>query len=486
MILTAIKNQPQDKIALQTATRLLSYAELGDLIEQFAQWLKDNAIHSVALYCDNSIEWVIVDLACQHAGTVFTAIPLFFSQQQISHLLNTAKPDLLLSDKKMHLDREINEPILQLKAYQFLAQENALTPKLTSKITYTSGSTGQPKGVCLSVSNQLNVAQSLLEVTGLSSTKHLCLLPLSTLLENIAGTYSSLLAGGCIYLSKDSERGFKGSRLINPKQLFACIDKAQPNSLILVPELLQVLIQGAINGWKIPKSFKFIAVGGSKVSRALLDSARRLGFPVFQGYGLSECASVVSLETPECSAAGSSGKLLPHLSAKVFDQQLVVYGNTFLGYLNEPDSWGKDCVHTGDIAQIANQEIFIKGRQKNLIINSFGRNISPEWIEAEMLATGLFQQFVVIGDSKPYCIALLVAMSAQIEQAALTQAIASVNQGLPDYAQIKDFICLKEPMRYAAGLMTANGRPKRQRIVNHYKEEITQIYSVAICKEGLE
>jgi long-chain acyl-CoA synthetase len=485
MMLAAIKEQEGSKIALQTANISMSYAELGCLVEKFSKWLTEHAIHSVALYCDNSPQWVIVDLACQHADVVFTAIPLFFSKQQITHLLDTAKPQLLLSDKKMEMDGEIDEPNLLLQAYQLAVDTKPLLPDSTSKITYTSGSTGQPKGVCLSVGNQLNVAQSLLHVTGLHSSKHLCLLPLSTLLENIAGVYAPLLAGGCVYLAQDQQRGFQGSRLDNPPQLFACIDKAQPNSLILVPELLQVLIQGAVKGWQIPDSLQFIAVGGSKVTQSLLERARQLGFPVYQGYGLSECGSVVSLETEEYCTPGSSGKLLPHLRARVIDSELVVQGNTFLGYLDQPDSWGEKEVYTGDIAEMTDQEIFIKGRQKNLLINSFGRNISPEWIEAEMLASGLFQQFVVFGDSQAYCVALLVTYSEQTEQEVVSQTIAAVNQGLPDYAQVKAFIRLVKPMSYASGLLTANGRPRRTGIAEKYAQQINALYSVEKSLEGV-
>lgn len=431
---------------------------------------------------------MVVDLAYQHMGAVFTAIPLYFSDRQISHLIATAKPDIVLSDKKSNINankmgftKANREPILQLHLYQRvvnkIGQSAAVIPANTSKITYTSGSTGQPKGVCLSLQNQLNVAQSLVAVSALKKPKHLCLLPLSTLLENIAGIYSPLLAGGTVYLANNQQRGFSGSRLSSPsRQLLACITSAQSNSLILVPELLQVLLQGCVQGWKMPSSLEFIALGGSKVSQSLLDSARQLGLPVFQGYGLSECASVVSLATPQCSVTGCAGKLLPHLSAKVIDKQLVVYGNSFLGYLNEPDTWAQECVYTGDIAQICNGEVVIKGRQKNLIISSFARNISPEWVEAELFATGLFQQAVLLGDSKPYCIALLRPLCAQIDEQQLAAAIDRVNQGLPDYAQVKKFICLNKALSFENGLLTANGRPKRQAISTYYQNEINRLY----------
>ena len=83
-------------------------------------------------------------------------------------------------------------------------------PPGTRKITYTSGTTGNPKGVCLSAANQLNVARSLIEATGLTAPRHLCTLPLATLLENIAGVYAPLLAGGTVdevQIAEQNEHG---------------------------------------------------------------------------------------------------------------------------------------------------------------------------------------------------------------------------------------------------------------------------------------
>ena len=223
-------------------------------------------------------------------------------------------------------------------------------------------------------------------------------------------------------------------------------------------------------------SLKFIAVGGSRVSASLLADARSLGLPVYQGYGLSECSSVVCINTPNDDDLSSAGTVLPNLQAEVINNELVITGNAFLGYLEDCNSWYETQVFTGDIANIENNKIYIQGRIKNTIINSFGRNISPEWIESELLATGLFQQSVVLGDSRPFCMAVLVPASEQVNDTVINKAIDKINSHLPDYAQIKANIILTQAMKFEDGLYTANMRPKREQINQHYQAKIDAIY----------
>ena len=77
-----------------------------------------------------------------------------------------------------------------------------------------------------------------------------------------------------------------------------------------------------------------------------------------------------------------------------------------LGYVNQPDSWGLDAIRTGDLGYIDDSGfLHIEGRRKNLIISSYGRNISPEWVESAFLSNPLFSDFVVFGDAQPFCVA---------------------------------------------------------------------------------
>jgi long-chain acyl-CoA synthetase len=477
----------------------ITYGVLIKQVKQLQSWLVVNEIKSVALMCDNSPQWIIIDLACQSANIILTPIPAFFSAKQIHHLLSSVKATLLFSenDVSLPLDCEfstIDSPLPRLNAIKFNDNCVANVPNNTSKITFTSGSTGEPKGVCLSTENQLNVALALVDKIAVTTPRHLSLLSFSTLLENVAGLYAPLLAGGTLCIATDKNRGFNGAQLTDLKSLLSFVSASKPQTMILVPELLQVLLLAISQGWRPPTELEFIAVGGSRVSTKLWYKAKALGLPVYQGYGLSECSSVVSINSKSNSSSLKptnigAGEILPHLVAEVINGELVLRGNAFLGYLNRPESWYPTQIFTGDLVSLEDNNLVISGRKKNILINSYGRNISPEWPEAELMASGIFQQVVVLGDSKPFCIALLVPFS--IETAASTPAatiqavLDQVNTGLPEYAQIKDFIQLNKMMSFADGLTTSNGRPKRDVITQYYHQEIKHVYASHIQEDHL-
>src|SRR5690606_31233380 len=116
-------------------------------------------------------------------------------------------------------------------------------PADTAKITFTSGSTGTPKGVCLSTGQCLQVAASLVTAVGLRAPRHLSLLPLSTLLENIAGVYMPLLADGEVLLPPPVAVGMAGSSGLNPEQLLLALGQWAPQTLILTPQFLALFDQ---------------------------------------------------------------------------------------------------------------------------------------------------------------------------------------------------------------------------------------------------
>jgi acyl-CoA synthetase (AMP-forming)/AMP-acid ligase II len=127
------------------------------------------------------------------------------------------------------------------------------------------------------------------------------------------------------------EIGFSGGNGFSIQQFTQTITETSPSSMIVLPELLQALIAAVSSGWVLPKTVSFIAVGGSKVSPELLSQAQALGIPVYEGYGLSECSSVVSLNSINNNALGTTGKPLPHVEVTLIDNQVVVTGNAFFG-----------------------------------------------------------------------------------------------------------------------------------------------------------
>ena len=471
---------PADQRVLGDGQRELTRAELSEQVRALAQRLQELQVQRLGLHADNQVAWLLADLACEQAGLVIVPLPLFFTDQQVLHVVEscgldavfTATPALFQSSFEQSLAGVLDGLVL-------LRRQPARVPAIppgTGKITFTSGSTGTPKGVCLSWAQQVRQAEVLAEAVGLRGIRHLCVLPLSTLLENIAGVYAPLLAGGQVQLRPLAELGFSGSRLQQPQAFLQQLALRRPATLILIPQLLHLLVQAVAQGWQ-PPPFAFIAVGGSRVAPTLVTQARALGLPVYEGYGLSECASVVSLNTLQHDQVGSAGKLLPHVQVTQKDGELFVSGNAMLGYVGELQSWYPQSIATGDLGHVDDKGfVHISGRRKNLLISSYGRNIAPEWVESELLATPLFADAVVFGDAQPYCVALVSVRDAAAPDALIQAAIDAANARLPDYARVLRWHRLPAPLATNPQLLTPNGRPRRAAIATQYASELAALY----------
>jgi long-subunit acyl-CoA synthetase (AMP-forming) len=178
-------------------------------VDYFTTLLIEANVTRAGVMLDNGLEWVALDLACMQLHIFFVPVPVFFSHQQVCNTIASASLDLFICET--HIDvtaeqrlllsvREIEGAATKLQWLLLNPKSSSVIPNGTDKITFTSGSTGTPKGVCLSTHCQLNVAHSLVSAVNIERPKHLCLLSLSVLLENIAGLYVPLLAGGMITL----------------------------------------------------------------------------------------------------------------------------------------------------------------------------------------------------------------------------------------------------------------------------------------------
>ncbi|PWI35150.1 long-chain fatty acid--CoA ligase [Vibrio albus] len=436
----------------------LTYAELLDRIEDAAEVLQRQNARCIALKAENSLDWIVADLSAMLAGIAIVPIPTFFSDQQVQHVLTESGADVLIGDWQGY-----GEVVAHLESLPVYKRAVSGTDKIlpgTGKITFTSGSTGTPKGVCLSVMNLERISTTLAaEIKG-QSHRHLILLPLSTLLENVTGIYVPLLLGVTAVVFRGSRLGLSGSSQFDARAFTGALVAQRPDSLVLTPALLMALIQIVQAHPELAESLNFVAVGGARVAAELITRAHQLGIPAYEGYGLSECASVVSLNTPFASKAGSCGKVLPHMNVALSaDNELLVRGNVALGYLGEPFSG--EWYATGDIASLDDDGfITLQGRKKNQIITSFGRNISPEWIEsqAQVFAPGC--TLVVTGEAES-------RLSAVISpQENIADKIQKFNDTLPDYARIHRLLVVPE-LRTKQHWFTANGRPVRE-VIEHW------------------
>jgi long-chain acyl-CoA synthetase len=468
--------------ALREGERQLSYAQLLSVVEQRSRQLQQLGARRIALFLDNGIDWALWDLATLHAGLVGVPVPGFFSSSQQVHVLDSAAIDCLIGPPSTlfsALGFSTSSVAGVLQRPRAVASE---LPAGTCKITYTSGTTGQPKGVCLDIASQLAVAQSLVHASASCQVeRHLCVLPLATLLENIAGVYAPLLAGAQIELMPMAQIGLLGASQFDLPRFLGALAQAQPNSLILLPQLLLALVSAAERGLPVPDSLRFIAVGGGRVASQLLHRADALGLPVFEGYGLSECASVVCLNTPQQRHIGSVGQPLPHLQVRLgADQEVQIKGPRLLGYLGEPlttEEW----LGTGDLGHFEGPFLVLHGRKKHQFITAFGRNVNPEWVEAELVQQLPIAQAWLHGEALPGNIAVLVPRFATTSDSQLADAVTAANLSLPDYARVHHWLRAEQPFSSANQLATSNGRLRRDALLNHYQHTIEQLMAKHSC-----
>ncbi|SDN90357.1 Long-chain acyl-CoA synthetase (AMP-forming) [Halomonas shengliensis] len=444
-------------IALDDGHRRVSFAELPGEIEARRRRLADAGAVRVALALDNGIDWALWDLALLLDGRVAVPVPAFFSDAQHRHLVASAGLDAWIGPAgEAHGFAATRDPAIATRRVADLPPLHAGT----TRITFTSGTSGAPKGVCLDATAPLTVAESLAAVVQpLGIERHLAMLPLSTLLENIGGLYVPLWLGAGVHLPGVAALGWRGASGFDPRRALATLDASRPHSLILVPQLLQALVEASP---RAPESLRFVAVGGARVADTLLAKAQAGGWPVFEGYGLSECASVVCLNRPGEPAHGV-GRPLPHAEVRLDDGgEVRVRGATMLGYLGEPAAG--DWHASGDLGRWDGEALVLAGRRREVFITAYGRNVDPQWVEGELCARPAVAQALIHGEALPANRALLVPASAQVDDAMLAAAVAEANAGLPDYARVREWR-RSAPFTPENHQLTANGRLRRDAIL---------------------
>nr|WP_319528554.1 AMP-binding protein [Pseudomonas laurentiana] len=424
----------------------------------------------VVLALDNGPEAMLWDLAVLFEKRPCLTLPPFFSPAQRLHCLEQCQAPLVVAEPGMASELESAGYRDHGKLWYKAVTSAVALPEGTAKITFTSGTTGAPKGVCLSAESFLRVARELAAASeAVKPEHHLALLPLAILLENL-GCYAALFAGAVLSLPSQASLGIRGASGVDAPTFLACLASRRPHSLILVPQLLQLLVGAARAHAFDPSCLRFAAVGGARVSPSLLHTAHQLGIPAYEGYGLSECASVVCLNVPGAIKPGSVGRPLPHLKVKLADDgEVLIQGSTMLGYMGSP-AQTTEWLASGDIGEFdADGFLYIKGRKKHQFVTSYGRNVNPEWVEAELTQGGVIAQAFVHGEALPYNAALLWPHDPTCSDQVLADAVAQANAALPDYARVHHWLRLPQPFTPANGLLTANGRPRRDAILEQYQ-----------------
>lgn len=389
-VLTSLHHHSQkrpDDLAFCEGERALSYSALALHVGGLSENLRTLNTDTVAIFAPNGLEWVVADLALAHAGLTMVPLPTFFSEQQLTHIINDAGVRHVLVTAATREQAETFGPgVIEIKLDELnaaLLQKNDQSDT-AQRIIYTSGTTGAPKGVRIGT-RQINAStHGLMQASQASrEDRYLSILPFSLLLEQIAGICVPLMAGATVVLAPDvAGAAMRGDTMPLMKAFFT----SQATSSVLVPGLLEALVKTlAATANAAPGSLHFVAVGGAPVNPDLADQAWALGVPVHEGYGLSECCSVVSVNRPGERTKGTTGQPIPGVSVTLDDGEIVVQSDTVMnGYLHRENDAPNGIWRTGDLGEFDERgSLRILGRKDNLIVTSNGRNISPEWVEGQ-------------------------------------------------------------------------------------------------------
>ena len=462
LLLDAIHEHARDRpnaLAIDGAEQL-DWNDLAHLIPALASDLQQqfDRRRPVGLRLDHGLGETLLDLALVEAGVVTIPLPRFFTAGQVEAALDQAGASSLIGGPVTLVRGD--RPELSMTVDRRPGR-TALLPQGTARITFTSGSTGNPKGLCLSLEHLFGVARAVVGHLGRHHAgRHLPVLPPGILLENVAGLYATILAGGTYVALPQAEVGMADPFRPDPAVMLRAIGEGRITSLILVPEYLAVLVAAMRAGRVALPRLTLVAVGGARITPELLDIAADLGLPVRQGYGLTECASVVTLDDGAPEGRGSVGCSIGASAVRLADGgEIVIDGPLFLGEVGRPRDPGPFA--TGDLGRLdAEGRLWIEGRKSALIVTAHGRNVSPEWVEGLLTADLRIAQAMVRGDGRATLDALIVPAAPKADIAA---AVAAVNDALPAYARVARWRVVP-PFTPFAGLLTGNGRLRRAAI----------------------
>ncbi len=460
----------QTAVAHESGVRLSrwSYARLASTAFQFARELEERGIGAgdrVLFWGESRAEWIACFYGCLLRGVVVVPLDLKSAPDFVACVQQQISAKLLLSDDPQP---QLNIPRL---AFTNLARHSD-QPYLTNakpddlvQIVFTSGTTAEPKGVCLTHRNLLaNIAPIEKEFNRyrrwekfVHPLRFLCLLPLSHVFGQLMGIFIPQLLGAEVYFSESYK----------PSQIISTVKKRRINVVVTVPRVLETLrekvkadltddqIRAArgrhfLRNWwafrKIHRQFgwRFWAfiTGGATLESETETFWRRLGYAVIQGYGMTETASLTSLSHPFRMRHGSIGKPVAGQEVKLSDDgEILVRGeNVSAGYWSNGQSLTDDegWIHTGDIGEFGpGGNIYFRGRSKETIVTAAGLKIYPTDLEATLDRQPEIKASAVIPfEGGTEALAVLIPH----EEADLNAAVRHANETLAEFQRIRHWI----------------------------------------------
>ncbi len=492
LIFNTIQNYPQKTVFRYFRNhewQKITYAQMGEQIEQLALALMAHGIGKqdrVAILSDNLPEWPITDFAVFGLRGVVVPIYPTLPANQIAYILKDAGVKAIFVENALQYDKIMSvkeklpalesvfsyEPLAGVTCFVDLLEEGkrlsaqnakaftrsmqAIDPEAVCSLVYTSGTTGEPKGVMLCHRGFVNDIVHSESVLGLRSDDvFLSFLPLSHLYERLAGHWCAMYKGATIHYARGIDTVIEDVSFARPtimvsvprlyeKIANAMQEKAEQGSALSRNifywaigtglEYHEQKRKGDVSKWlerryklaeklvfnkvkaKLGGRFRHPIAGGAPLSVETLKIFEAIGLPIIEGYGMTETHLIITLTPPGQVHYGSCGKPIPKVQVKIAeDGEVLVKGPTVMkGYYNKPemtrevidkDGW----LHTGDIGYLDEENyLFLTDRKKNIIVTSGGKNVAPAPIEHKLKTSKFIDEVCLVGNHRKFISALIV------------------------------------------------------------------------------
>ena len=519
--------------------RDVSVGEIAVAIGRWQAWLGAQGLapgDRVAICLRNGIEWATLDLAALGLGLVVVPLYVDDNPDSIAWCVGNAEARVLLVEAaKMAAALKQTGATLpslyvlraapgdEMPSVASLLPAKAPAPRFESlaedtlaTICYTSGTSGRPKGVMLSHGNIIANVRSCQE-TGMarSSDVFLSILPLSHMFERTGGYYLPLSIGAKVVYARGIAQLADDLAAQAPTAMFAVprifekfhsrLDEALAQSPVkrwlfrecvargwrvenrsagwidaLATPVLRALVAKPVLA-KLGGRMRLAVVGGAALDPTLARAFIGLGLTLLQGYGMTEAAPVISVNREGSNDPESVGPPLRGIDVRIGagGELLARGGNVMLGYWrNEEatraaleDGW----LHTGDIAEIRDTKIYIRGRIKDILVMSNGEKVPPQDVEFAVLHDPVFEQAMLVGEGRPFL--TLLAVSRERDEKTL---VARANERLktfPRWVRIRRVLASTDPWSIDNGLLTPTLKLRRPLVLARFKEAIDAAYA---------
>jgi long-chain acyl-CoA synthetase len=505
----------------------VTWGQFALQIRGVARWLIEQEIEPgdrIAIYAPNSVAWASASLGIQTAGAVFVPIYPASTPEQVAYILDhceakavfVAGKDQLarLETARSMLARPIQTVLLDQAAWaadapvttdasiRAASARDAAAPTLVdarlgaldldapAQMLYTSGTSGNPKGVPLTHRNVGKNGADWLECNAPLLTegdRDLLWLPMS----HIFG-FGELCIGNAL--------GYE-TYMASPHDVLDLLPEVAPQVFFSVPAYWEKIARAIQAGPNTAEAradalrrvtggrLRFCLSGGAGLKLEIKELLHASGVLIIEGYGLTETSPTLTLNRPGAFRFDTVGKVLPSVQLKLdTDGEILCKGdNVFSGYFKDPgataaafteDGWFR----TGDVGRFTEDGFLqIIDRKKDILVTSGGKNIPPANIEAKFVDDPVIERVVVYGDARPYLVAAVWMRpdvgTAEDRERLVMARLEDINRALPRHEGIKRHFIAETPLTVEDGLLTSSLKLRRKAVYERLRDRFEALYA---------